>query len=330
MASASLICLMARTTSTKSWLWHQRLSHLNFDTINDQSSNTIKNIFVPHVSKEKSKRASHPPKPVPNSKQRALCYPKNDRKDIGKLGAKGDIGFFIAMDFKQSSLKPELQSMTYGQISSGLDLPYAPHRHATLKLFPLLKQPQRSSTPTATMTRQQTLTDTSKTHPLKQQVIQASTQKCDKQESTTDTTKDHPLEQVIREPSSPVLTKNQLRSNGDMCMYELTVSIMELKNVKEAMTDPAWIESMQEELLQFERLDVWVLVPAPDNIKPLTLKWLFKNKHDEENTVIRNKTRLVVRGYRKEEGIDFEESFAPVILVGSFQIIYGANAIQKS
>nr|GEX08045.1 hypothetical protein [Tanacetum cinerariifolium] len=57
---------------------------------------------------------------------------------------------------------------------------------------------------------------------------------------------------------------------------------MEPKNVKGAMTDPAWIESMQEELLQFKRLDVWVLVPAPDNITPLTLKWLFKNKHDEE------------------------------------------------
>nr|GFC59057.1 Gag-Pol polyprotein [Tanacetum cinerariifolium] len=54
------------------------------------------------------------------------------------------------------------------------------------------------------------------------------------------------------------------------------------QNVKEAMTDPAWIDLMQEELLQFKRLDVWVLVPAPDNISPLTLKWLFKNKHDEE------------------------------------------------
>ncbi|GKE27804.1 retrovirus-related pol polyprotein from transposon TNT 1-94 [Tanacetum coccineum] len=84
------------------------------------------------------------------------------------------------------------------------------------------------------------------------------------------------------------------------------------QNVKEAMTDPAWIDSMQEELLQFKRLDVWVLVPPLNNIKPLSLKWLFKNKHDEENTVIRNKTRLVVRGYRQEEGIDFEESFAPV------------------
>ncbi|GKC19767.1 retrovirus-related pol polyprotein from transposon TNT 1-94, partial [Tanacetum coccineum] len=70
-------------------------------------------------------------------------------------------------------------------------------------------------------------------------------------------------------------------------------STMEPKNVKEAMTDPAWIESMQEKLLQFKRLDVWVLVSPPNNVKPLTLKWLYKNKHDEEKTVIRNKSRLV-------------------------------------
>nr|GEW86976.1 hypothetical protein [Tanacetum cinerariifolium] len=70
------------------------------------------------------------------------------------------------------------------------------------------------------------------------------------------------------------------------------------------------LDSMQEKLLQFKRLDVWVLVPTSDNISPLTLKWLFKNKHDEEQTVIKNKSRLVVRGYRQEEGIDFEESFA--------------------
>ncbi|GJZ83011.1 retrovirus-related pol polyprotein from transposon TNT 1-94 [Tanacetum coccineum] len=112
-------------------------------------------------------------------------------------------------------------------------------------------------------------------------------------------------------------------------MYALTMSTMEPSNVKEAMKDPAWIESMQEELLQFKRLDVWVLVPAPDNIKPLTLKWLFKNKHDEENTVIRNKTRLVVRGYRQEEGIDFEESFAPVARMEAIRIFL-AYAAHKS
>nr|GFC21449.1 retrovirus-related Pol polyprotein from transposon TNT 1-94 [Tanacetum cinerariifolium] len=122
---------------------------------------------------------------------------------------------------------------------------------------------------------------------------------------------------------------NQLRSDGDMCMYALTVSTMEPMNVKEAMTDPAWIESMQEELLQFKRMDVWVLVPTPDNISPLTLKWIFKNKHDEEQTVIRNKSRLVVRGYRQEEGIDFEESFAPVARMEAIKIFlaYAAHKL---
>nr|GEX57312.1 copia protein [Tanacetum cinerariifolium] len=68
------------------------------------------------------------------------------------------------------------------------------------------------------------------------------------------------------------------------------------------------------------KLDVWVLVPPPDNIKPLTLKWLFKNKHDEENTVSRNETRLVVRGYRQEEGMDFKESFVPVARMEAIRI----------
>nr|GEV74158.1 retrotransposon protein, putative, unclassified [Tanacetum cinerariifolium] len=104
---------------------------------------------------------------------------------------------------------------------------------------------------------------------------------------------------------------------------------MEPKNVKEAMTDPAWIDSMQEELLQFKRLYVWVLVPAPDNISPFTLKWLFKNKHNEEQKVIRNKSRLVVRGYRQEEGIDFEESFAHVARMEAIRIFL-AYAAHKS
>nr|GEZ30286.1 hypothetical protein [Tanacetum cinerariifolium] len=142
-------------------------------------------------------------------------------------------------------------------------------------------------------------------------------------------TKDHPLEQVIGDPSRPVLTRNQLRSDGDMCMYALTVSTMEPNNVKEAMTDHAWIDSMQEELLQFTRLDVWVLVPTPDNISPLTLKWLFKNMHDEEQTVIRNKSRLIVRGYRQEEGIDFEESFTLVARMEAIRIFL-AYAAHKS
>nr|GEY50522.1 hypothetical protein [Tanacetum cinerariifolium] len=69
-------------------------------------------------------------------------------------------------------------------------------------------------------------------------------------------TKDHPLKQVIGNPSQSVRTRRQLESDGEMCMFALIVSRTEPKNIKEAMDDSAWIESMQEELHQFDRLDV--------------------------------------------------------------------------
>nr|GEW72250.1 hypothetical protein [Tanacetum cinerariifolium] len=78
------------------------------------------------------------------------------------------------------------------------------------------------------------------------------------------------------------------------------------------MTDSAWIEAIQEELRQFDRLQVWELVVKPFSKMVIKLKWLWKNKKDEDQTVIRNKARLLAKGYAQEEGIDFEESFAPV------------------
>ncbi|GKE45901.1 retrovirus-related pol polyprotein from transposon TNT 1-94 [Tanacetum coccineum] len=96
-----------------------------------------------------------------------------------------------------------------------------------------------------------------------------------------------------------------------MCMFALTVSQTEPKNIKESMADSAWIEAMQEELHQFDQLDVWELVDRPLYKNVINMKWLWKNKRDEENTIIRNKARLVAKGYSQQEGIDFEESFAP-------------------
>nr|GEY49790.1 retrovirus-related Pol polyprotein from transposon TNT 1-94 [Tanacetum cinerariifolium] len=107
-------------------------------------------------------------------------------------------------------------------------------------------------------------------------------------------------------------TRRQLESDGEMCMFALTVSRTEPKNIKEAMVDSGWIELIQEELHQFDRLDVWELVDRPLCTNVINLKWLWKNKRDEENTVILNKSRLVAKGYTQKEGVDFEESFAPV------------------
>nr|GEW59208.1 retrovirus-related Pol polyprotein from transposon TNT 1-94 [Tanacetum cinerariifolium] len=198
-ASASPICLMARASSTKSWLWHLRLSHLNFDTINDLAINDLvaglpkfkyhKEHLCPSCEQGKSKRASHPPKPAPNSRQRLhllhmdLCGPMRIDSINGKRQLLRELFRLL------KNLKFNIHTF------------YQPYPHEF------------------------------------------------------QWTKDHPLDQVIEEPLRPVLTRNQLRSDGDICMYALSVSTMEPKNVKEAMTNPAWIDSMQEELLQFKRLD---------------------------------------------------------------------------
>ncbi|GKC76198.1 retrovirus-related pol polyprotein from transposon TNT 1-94 [Tanacetum coccineum] len=116
-------------------------------------------------------------------------------------------------------------------------------------------------------------------------------------------TKSHPLEQVIGDPSKPVMTQNRLQTDSELCMYALTVSTLEPKNIKEAMSDHIWIESMQDELHQFERPDVWQLVPRPDG----------KN---------------IIPGYKHEEGIDFEESFALVARLEAFRIKKNANKAQ--
>ncbi|GJX00992.1 retrovirus-related pol polyprotein from transposon TNT 1-94 [Tanacetum coccineum] len=86
--------------------------------------------------------------------------------------------------------------------------------------------------------------------------------------------------------------------------------LIEPKTYKDALTQSYWIEVMQEELHEFEHLKVWELVPRPDKVMVITLKWIYKVKLDELGGSLKNKARLVACGYRQEEGIDFEESFA--------------------
>ncbi|GKC07260.1 retrovirus-related pol polyprotein from transposon TNT 1-94, partial [Tanacetum coccineum] len=142
-------------------------------------------------------------------------------------------------------------------------------------------------------------------------------------------TRDHPLEQVRGNPTMLVQTRRQLSTYPEMCMFTLMVSIVEPKNIKDAMADSAWIEAMQDELHQFDRLKVWELVDKPFGKMIIKLKWLWKNKKDEDQTVIRNKARLVAKGYAQEEGIDFEESFALVARLEAVRI-FVAHAAHKS
>ncbi|GKC99898.1 putative ribonuclease H-like domain-containing protein, partial [Tanacetum coccineum] len=141
--------------------------------------------------------------------------------------------------------------------------------------------------------------------------------------------KDHPLDNIIGNPSRPVSTKKQLATDALWCLYNSVLSKFEPKNFKSVITEDCWFQAMQDEIHKFDRLQVWELVPQPNCVMIIALKWIYKVKLDEYGDVLKNKARLVAKGYRQEEGIDFEESFAPVARIEAIRIFI-ANAANKN
>ncbi|GJZ29075.1 putative ribonuclease H-like domain-containing protein, partial [Tanacetum coccineum] len=122
--------------------------------------------------------------------------------------------------------------------------------------------------------------------------------------------KDHPIEHVIGKTHQDLHT----------CLFVCFLSQEEPKIVSQALRDPAWVEAMQEELLQFKLQKVWILVDLPKGHRAIGTKWVYRNKKDERGIVIRNKARLVAQGHTQEESIDYDEVFAPVAKIEAIRI----------
>ncbi|GJV33891.1 putative ribonuclease H-like domain-containing protein [Tanacetum coccineum] len=156
---------------------------------------------------------------------------------------------------------------------------------------------------------------------------------------TTRINKDHPKDQIIGDFNLAIQTRRmtkisdehamvcyinkQRRTNHkdyQNCLFAYFLSQMEPKKVIQALEDPSWIEAMQEELLQFQLQKVWTLVNLPNGKRAIGTKWVFRNKKDERGIVVRNKARLVAQGYTQEEGIDYDEVFAPVARIEAIRL----------
>ncbi|GJZ26962.1 putative reverse transcriptase, RNA-dependent DNA polymerase [Tanacetum coccineum] len=128
------------------------------------------------------------------------------------------------------------------------------------------------------------------------------------------------------------IQKQQRNNHKDQqhCLFACFLSQEEPKKIAEALQDDSWVQAMQEELLQFKLQQVWVLVDLPHGMKVIGTKWVYRNKRDERGVVVRNKARLVAQGYTQEEGIDYDEVFAPVarieaIRLQGVQSLYGLH-----
>ncbi|GJZ26153.1 putative ribonuclease H-like domain-containing protein [Tanacetum coccineum] len=151
--------------------------------------------------------------------------------------------------------------------------------------------------------------------------------------------KDHPKDQVIGSLKTPVQTRHMTKINDEHglissvhklrrtnhkdfqnCLFACFLSQMEPKKPVQALKDPSWVEAMQDELLQFKLLKVWTLVDLPRDKWAIGTKWVFRNKKDERGIVVKNKARLVAQGHTQEEGIDYDEVFAPVARIEAIRL----------
>nr|GEX00148.1 retrovirus-related Pol polyprotein from transposon TNT 1-94 [Tanacetum cinerariifolium] len=249
----------------------------------------------------------------------ALCYLTNDNENLGKLQPKADIGIFIgyaptkkafriynrhtrrivetihvdfdeltAMASEQRSSGPALNEMTPRTISSGLV-------HTT-SLSTSYVLPSRTDWDLLFQ-------------PMFDELLNPPPSVINQAPKAI-----APIVEVI-----PPVNADSIGSPSSTTVEQDAPSTKP-KTYKEALTQFCWIESMQEEFDEFERLEVWELVSRPDKVMVITLKWIYKVKLDELGGILKNKARLVARGYRQEEGIDFEESCAPIARLEAIRI----------
>ncbi|GJR09514.1 putative ribonuclease H-like domain-containing protein [Tanacetum coccineum] len=151
----------------------------------------------------------------------------------------------------------------------------------------------------------------------------------------------HPQSQILGDLASPVMTRSraqkskfgesafigyiqdQQRTNHTdqlHCLSACFLSQLEPTSIAKALEDPDWVDAMQEEMQQFINQQVWKLVPLPAGKHAIGTKWILKNKRDARGIVVRNKARLVAQGHRQEEGIDYDEVFAPVARIEAIRL----------
>jgi hypothetical protein len=129
--------------------------------------------------------------------------------------------------------------------------------------------------------------------------------------------RDQPINSILGDIHKGVTTRSRV---VHFCEHYSFVSSIEPYKIEDTLRDPDWVVAMQEELNNFTRNEVWHLVPRP-NQNVVGTKWVFHNKQDEHGVVTRNKAQLVAKGYSQVEGLDFDETYAPVARLESIRIL---------
>nr|GEW07914.1 hypothetical protein [Tanacetum cinerariifolium] len=346
-------------SKTKSWLWHRRLSHLNFGAINHLARQGLvrglpklkfeKDHLCSACAMGKSKKKSHKPKSEKTNQEKLyllhmdFCGPMrvesvNVKKYIlvivddysrftwvKSLRSKDEALDFIIKFLKMIQVRLKV-SVRRIRTDNGTEFV-----NQTLREY--YEQTQNRSiirlrhekTPYKLLHNK--LPDLSFLHVFGALCYPTNDIPTESTSSPSSTTVDQDVPSPSKSQTTPETQYYVIPQDVEEDIHDIEVAHMgsdslfvEPKTYKDSLTQSYWIEAMQKELNAFERLEVWELVPGLDKVMVITLKWIYKVKLDELGGILKNKARLVARGYRQEEGIDFEESFAPVARLEAIRI----------
>ncbi|GKD42837.1 retrovirus-related pol polyprotein from transposon TNT 1-94 [Tanacetum coccineum] len=287
MLKTSPIYLLSKASKTKSWLWHCRLSHLNFA-----------------CALGKSKKFSHQPKAEDTNQEKLyllhvdLCGPMRVENINGKkyILAKAintacytQNRSLIRLRYNKTPYelmhdkKPDLSCLyVFGSLCYPTNDMAAAPRAVDIADSPVSTSIDQDA-PSTNLTSQGSLSNVQPSHTLLELI--------------GSWTKDHPISNVIGDPSRSVSMRKQLKTDAMWCYFDAFLTSVKPKNFKQAMTKPSKIDAMQEEIHKFERLQVWELVSCLDKVMLIKLKWIYKVKTDEFGRVLKNKARLVAQGF---------------------------------
>ena len=248
------------------------------------------------------------------------CFILNTKDNLGKFDSKSDVGIFLGYSInskayrvfnKRTLVVEESMHVTFDESK-----PFSMEKEFVDDDVVLSKEIQNINLEDNSKEMDQPSTSQSKNEELPQMETNNGNEQTLPKEWRYALS--HPKDLILGDPSHGISTRSSIRN---ICTHMAFISQIEPKTFLEAEKDESWIMAMQEELNQFERNQVWDLVPKPEHQSIIGTKWVFRNKLDESGVVVRNKARLVAQGYNQEEGIDFDETFAPVARLESIRML---------